>query len=107
MTKSDDTSTDGPIGTDTEAKPDKAETFATYRAESREIAAAEAVLEDLKAKHESTIAQVIRHFGAGPFLLGGRNGPRTFFRSRESGKGEAKKITFYTRTEEPEEGEEV
>lgn len=104
---SDDKSTDGPIGTDKEAKPDKGETFATYRAEAKEIATAEAYLEDLKAKHGQTIAQVIRHFGAGPFLLSGKSGPRTFFRSRESGKGDSKSVTFYTRTEEPEEGEEV
>lgn len=99
---SDDTQTTAPA--ESTPKPDKAALFQDYRTKSGELAAARSVIADLEGATSQAIGQIVTHYGAGPWLLHGKEGPRTFFRGKANKDGTT---TYYARTEADKPAEEV
>jgi hypothetical protein len=99
MTQNEDTNE-----TQTQDKPTKADLFNAYRNQAKELDAARAVIGELESAQERTMASVVEHYGSGPYLLDGKSGPRTYFRTRKNKDGST---TTYARTEAQEEAEEV
>jgi hypothetical protein len=55
----------------TDNKPARADLFKTYREQAGEIQAAMSAVDDLKAGASATIAQIVEHYGPGPYKLDG------------------------------------
>lgn len=56
----------------TEEKPAKSDLFATYRTQAAERKAAESAILDLRTQESETIAQIVKHYGPGPWKLDGQ-----------------------------------
>jgi len=52
-------------------KPAKSDLFAAYRAKAKEVAAAKAATLEIEKEASVVIAEIVKHYGAGPYKLDG------------------------------------